>query len=195
MTDDRTVSARVKGVKVVFAPDTALGLAAAAALVNTDAQDGDQLGDVPALADFVRRWNWTGVIRHDEAELAAVRALRAHLRPAWHLDEDGVASLVNDLLRHHRALPQLVRHDALGYHLHATEPTAALATRMAVEAAMALADVVRQGELSRLDTCAADACDDVLVDLSKNRSRRFCGTSCANRTNVAAFRARRTRGT
>ena len=46
-------------------------------------------------------------------------------------------------------------------------------------------------EFGRLARCAADRCDDVLVDLSKNRSRRFCDTSCANRTNVAAYRARR----
>jgi predicted RNA-binding Zn ribbon-like protein len=31
----------------------------------------------------------------------------------------------------------------------------------------------------------------VLVDLSKNRSRRFCDSGCGNRTNVAAYRARR----
>jgi predicted RNA-binding Zn ribbon-like protein len=54
-----------------------------------------------------------------------------------------------------------------------------------------MVDVIRMGELGRLQTCAAADCDDVLVDLSKNRSRRFCGTSCANRTNVAAYRARK----
>jgi predicted RNA-binding Zn ribbon-like protein len=31
----------------------------------------------------------------------------------------------------------------------------------------------------------------VIVDLSKNRSRRFCGLACANRVNVAAYRSRR----
>jgi predicted RNA-binding Zn ribbon-like protein len=31
----------------------------------------------------------------------------------------------------------------------------------------------------------------VLVDLSKNRSRRFCEQNCGNRANVAAYRARR----
>ena len=39
---------------------------------------------------------------------------------------------------------------------------------------MAFVDVIRTGELDRLRVCAADDCDDVLVDLSKNRSRRFC---------------------
>ena len=56
---------------------------------------------------------------------------------------------------------------------------------------MAFADVIRSGELARLRVCAAADCDDVLVDLSKNRSRRYCGTACSNRVNVAAFRARR----
>jgi predicted RNA-binding Zn ribbon-like protein len=89
------------------------------------------------------------------------------------------------------ALPQLVRHDGWGYHVHATSPDVPLADRMAVDAAMALADVIRSGELARLRGCAADDCDDVLVDLSKNRSRRFCGLTCANRVNVAAYRSRR----
>jgi predicted RNA-binding Zn ribbon-like protein len=59
------------------------------------------------------------------------------------------------------------------------------------EAAMAVADVVRSGELERLRVCEAPDCDDVVVDVSKNRSRRYCGASCSNRVNVAAFRARR----
>jgi predicted RNA-binding Zn ribbon-like protein len=63
---------------------------------------------------------------------------------------------------------------------------------MAVEAAMAFVDVVRQKELDRLRVCDAEDCRDVLVDLSKNRSRRYCSTACSNRVNVAAFRARRT---
>ena len=87
-------------------------------------------------------------------------------------------------------LPQLVTHGNWGYHLHATPPQTPLIDRMAVEAAMAFVDVVRQQELGRLSTCGADDCDDVLVDLSKNRSRRYCSASCANRVNVAAFRAR-----
>ena len=60
-----------------------------------------------------------------------------------------------------KALPQLVQHDGWDYHLHATPPDAPLATRMAVEAAMAVVDVVRGDELSRLrvcDTRAATTC-------------------------------------
>ena len=66
---------------------------------------------------------------------------------------------------------------------------------MAVEAAMAIVDVIRAGELDRLRECEAVDCDNVLIDLSKNRSRRFCESGCGNRSNVAAYRARRSAAT
>jgi len=175
---------------LLFAHDTEVALTAAAALVNTAAEP-DGLPDVAALDAFVHEWGWTGSRRRDEAELRAVQALRPRLRRFWRADDDAAADLVNTLLREGRALPQVVTHGHWGYHLHATSPDAPLADRMAVEAAMALVDVIRQQELGRLRVCAAERCGDVLVDLSKNRSRRFCDISCANRTNVAAFRARR----
>ena len=51
-------------------------------------------------------------------------------------------------------------------------------------------EMVRAGELDRLKTCAAGDCDDVVVDLSRNRSRRFCDGGCGNRENVRAYRDR-----
>ena len=176
---------------MLFAHDTETALAAAAALVNTRQRDADELDDVAALDAFVQQWGWTGSHRRDAAELQAVRELRPRLRRLWELDEDGVVELVNEMLRDAGALPQLVAHGEWGYHLHATPSQAPLADRMAVEAAMAVVDVVRLAELGRLSTCGADDCDDVLVDLTKNRSRRYCSTSCSNRVNVAAFRARK----
>jgi predicted RNA-binding Zn ribbon-like protein len=178
---------------VVFAHDTEIALTAAAALVNTRGHEQDDLETVADLDAFVRRWGWTGSRRRDRRELEAVRDLRPTLRKLWELDEDGVVALVNRLLADGDALPQLLRHDEWDYHLHATSPQAPLADRMAVEAAMAFVDVVRQQELGRLLVCDADDCDDVLVDLSKNHSRRYCSTTCANRVNVAAFRARRSK--
>ena len=55
---------------------------------------------------------------------------------------------------------------------------------------MAMIDVIRADELSRFGICAADDCEDVVLDLSRNRSRRFCSTTCGNREAVAAYRAR-----
>jgi predicted RNA-binding Zn ribbon-like protein len=64
---------------------------------------------------------------------------------------------------------------------------------MAVEAAMAFVDVIRAKELNRLRICAADDCSNVVFDLSKNRSKRFCEGTCGNRAAVAAYRARKAR--
>jgi predicted RNA-binding Zn ribbon-like protein len=175
---------------MLFAHDTEVALTAAAALVNTG-RDEEELPDVAALDRFVGERGWTGSRSHDQAELDAVYALRRRLAKLWEHDADQAAALVNTLLREASALPQLVKHGGWDYHIHATTADAPLADRMAVEAAMAFADVIRSGQLDRLRGCAAEDCGNVLVDLSKNRSRRFCSTTCANRVNVAAYRTRR----
>ncbi|MGO7983741.1 hypothetical protein ACC691_38515, partial [Rhizobium johnstonii] len=64
----------------------------------------------------------------------------------------GVAE-INAMLREAHALPHLAKHDALDWHLHATEPEAQLAERIRVEAALALVDVIRSGQMGRLRVC------------------------------------------
>ncbi len=176
---------------MVFTHDTEEALASVVDLVNTDGTDGDTLADVEALDVFFSRHRWTGRHERTEAELQEVRRLRPRLRHLWDADESGVVEIVNELLRESSALPQLVRHDAEPYHLHATSPDAPLAVRMAVEAALAFADLVRGDALDRLRICAYPTCDDVLVDLSKNRSKRFCDETCGNRAAVNAYRSRK----
>jgi predicted RNA-binding Zn ribbon-like protein len=175
---------------VIFAHDTEVALNAAAALVNS-AHGEEKLPDLAALDAFVTAWGWTGDRAHTGQELAQVHALRPRLEQLWHADEDDAVDLVNGMLREAAALPRLVKHDEWDYHLHATPADAALSVRMMVEAAMAFIDVIRMKELDRLRVCSADDCDDAVVDLSKNRSRRFCDSGCGNRANVAAYRARR----
>jgi len=181
---------------VLFAHDTERELVALVAMVNTlgHVSGEEGLPDVAALDAFCAEHRWSGRRDHDLTELDAVRALRPRLLALWDLaladDDEGVVDLVNALLSEARALPQLVRHDGWDWHLHATPSDAPLDRRMAVEAGMALVDVVRRDELGRLKRCAGEDCTDVFVDLSKNRSRRFCDGSCGNRAAVAAYRAR-----
>lgn len=184
---------------MTFTHDTEHALQVAAALVNTrGADDGgtgaDTLGRVADLDAFIREHGWTGSRTRDRAELDQVRALRPQLALFWELDEPAVVDLVNGMLAKAQAVPRLVDHDGWGWHLHATPDDAPLATRMAVEAAMAMVDAVRtEGGLDRLHRCEADGCEDLYVDLSRNRSRRFCSTTCGNRMAAAAYRERQAR--
>ncbi|MEH1130812.1 CGNR zinc finger domain-containing protein [Micromonospora sp. CPCC 206061] len=176
---------------MVFAHDTEIALGTAAALVNTAGHDREGLPDVAALDAFFRAYGWTGRHEHTEAELRDVRALRPRLREVWYADEDRAAEIVNGLLRECNALPQLIKHDGEPYHLHSVPRDAPLHIRMAVEAAMGFVDIVRSGELRRLRICEYPDCGNVVVDLSKNRSKRFCDAGCGNKAAVEAYRARK----
>lgn len=178
---------------MMFAHDTEVALAVAAALVNTRQPDGDTLAEPAGLTGFLEEHPYTGRIAGDETELEDVRAMRERLREVWDApDRDSVVGLVNTLLEESGARPYLARHDVWDWHLHVTEPDAPLAHRIAAESAMGFADLVRVDDLSRLRHCAAPDCEDVLVDLSRNRSKRYCDSgNCGNRLHVAAYRARR----
>jgi predicted RNA-binding Zn ribbon-like protein len=174
---------------VLFAYDTEAALRAAITLVNSAAEP-DTLTEIDQLDAWYDDHGFTGRHDSDAAELAALRALRAVLRELLTADRDHAAALVNTLLAESRALPQLRRHDGLDWHIHAVPNDAPLARRVAVEVAMAMIDVIRADELSRLSVCADTRCEGLVLDLSRNRSRRFCSTACANRNAVAAYRAR-----
>jgi predicted RNA-binding Zn ribbon-like protein len=174
---------------VLFAYDTEASLRAAVALVNS-AVEPDTLTEVGQLDAWYAEHGFTGRRDSDASELEALRALRPVLRELLTAERDDAAELVNVLLADAQALPQLRRHDGLDWHIHAVPADAPLERRVAVEAAMAMIDVIRADELSRLAVCADQRCDGLVLDLSRNRSRRFCSTTCANRNAVAAYRAR-----
>ncbi len=169
--------------------DAELSLQAAVQLVNS-AEPPDTLTTLAELDRWYTAFSYTGRRDRDQAELDAVRALRPELRRLLTSDRDTAAELVNAMLAQARALPRLVRHDSFDWHLHAVSPEASLVSRISVETAMAMIDVIRADETSRIGVCADEDCDGVVLDLSRNRSRRFCSTTCGNRHAAAAYRAR-----
>ncbi|MEN8582596.1 CGNR zinc finger domain-containing protein [Burkholderia sp. RS01] len=180
---------------MVFAPDTEVALRTVVRLINSAANGEEKLATVADLDEFLRAEGFTGSRTRDASELASVHALRSDLAALWTADEDTAVAGVNRLLREAHALPQLLKHDQWDWHLHATTREAPLADRMGTEAAMALVDVIRSKEMDRMLVCAADDCNAVVLDLSRNRSKRYCDTgNCANRAHVAAYRARRAAG-
>ncbi|BDV30496.1 CGNR zinc finger domain-containing protein [Microbacterium terricola] len=181
---------------MVFIRDTQRALAATVDLVNTlpGVDDADTLQTLDDFDAYLRANPYTGRIRRDRAELEAVRSIRPRLRELWTVDRVAAVDLVNEMLRDGRALPQLVIHDEYDWHIHATSDEAPLATRILVEAAMAFVDVIRSDEYGRVRICAADDCDSVYVDYSRNGSKRYCDTgNCGNRMNVNAYRERKAR--
>ena len=123
--------------------------------------------------------------------------LRDRLGKIWAVadDEEQAVGQVNALLSDTQASPWLTRHPEMPeWHLHLASIHDPLWQRMGAEMAMALADLIRIGELRRLKICAAPDCDAVLLDLSRNRSGKFCDTgNCGNRQHVAAYRERRSK--
>jgi predicted RNA-binding Zn ribbon-like protein len=155
-------------------------------LVNT------KVNSPEALRELLERLELSAVGPIDEQSLAETLALRPRLRSIWEAaDEQAAAAIINGLLLETRALPQLTNHDDEPWHLHFTPPGAPLAQRIAAEAAVALAGVLRNDGFDRMRVCADASCGYVFVDASRNRSRRFCDPdTCGNRASVAAYRAR-----
>lgn len=178
---------------MIFAHDTEAALVTTAALINSASQP-DSLTTTDELDAFLVEHSFSGFRTNDQAELESVRALRGQLRTLITAPRDEAVRLTNEILATAEALPQLVRHDGTDWHLHVVAHSRPLATRIAVEAAMAMVDVVRSDELSRISACERAECDGVVIDLSRNRSRRYCSAACGNRSAVAAYRARQATG-
>jgi predicted RNA-binding Zn ribbon-like protein len=179
---------------LTFTHDVEHSLATVVDLVNTDPVAGGQelLPDVEALNTFVKEYEISGVGELTQKDLKAVQAIRPRLREVFLASgEEPAAELLNTILGSFTVRPRLTNHDGYDWHFHYFAPDASLAEHLIVDGGMALAFVVTAGEHERLQICAAPDCDRVLVDLSRNRSKRYCDSrTCGNRLHVAAYRER-----
>ncbi|NRQ30724.1 CGNR zinc finger domain-containing protein [Nonomuraea sp. NN258] len=131
------------------------------------------------------------VVESEGAELAEVATrLRVVFAAIADGDIDAAAEQVNLLLEQTAARPMLERHDGEPWHLHFHGPGGTMAGDWAASCATGLAIVLGSEFHDRLGVCTAPHCDRVYVDVSRNGTRRFCGTACQNRVKTAAFRAR-----
>ncbi|MFB7635969.1 CGNR zinc finger domain-containing protein [Streptomyces sp. NPDC056149] len=178
--------------------DTRCALDAVVDLLNT-APEGespgapDSLTGPAALQDFVRRNAISDVGALGPGDLAAVRAVRARFAGVFAADDDRTAAArLNTLVASAGTTPRLTDHDGYDWHVHYFAPGASVADHLAADGGMALAFILVAGERERLRHCEAPDCRHAFVDLSRNRSRRYCDSrTCGNRLHVAAYRARR----
>jgi predicted RNA-binding Zn ribbon-like protein len=179
-----------------FGADLLEAVTACAELINTGrSKAGEELLGVADVQAFGDRYAFHGQAAQ-QPDVARLRQHRARLDEAVSRceagDDGGAAAALNALLAETGAVPQIVAHDGRGPHIHVSRPTAPLADRIAAHLAMGLAELVVAGESGRVRSCTSPACRDVFVDLSRNRSRRYCDSrTCGNRLHVAAYRARK----
>ncbi|MFC4910001.1 CGNR zinc finger domain-containing protein [Actinomadura gamaensis] len=166
------------------------GVAAAVALVNAVTVAGGD-GSPNALREILRvhGFVWQDF---DPATADEFRAWGRELRPFFEAPglHEAVAVL-NGLLERTPTHPHLADHDGLGLHMHHAPPSAKLPLRFRATTLMHLSELVCTYGVGRTGVCAAPDCDRVYADTSRAGRRRYCSETCANRTNVAAFRARR----
>ncbi|MDN5807808.1 MAG: CGNR zinc finger domain-containing protein [Brevibacterium sp.] len=193
---------------MTFANDIRSNLTMLVDLLNTSgaiAEEGDELTTTAGLHGFAARHDFSGPLKATKSDVEETRELRERFAIVLDASIDAeteheaskaterIVGEVNVTLREAGALPQLVRHGDWDWHLHAVGQFASLADRVAADVALVLIDLIRSGDLDRLGLCAAEDCNAYLADFTRNRSKRFCDSGhCANRTHVAAFRARQT---
>ncbi|MER5890719.1 CGNR zinc finger domain-containing protein [Streptomyces sp. NPDC001941] len=175
--------------------DTRIALDTVVDLMNTAPEDGrpDELADLDALYGFVRRHDISDVGSLGARDLAAVRTVRTRFAEVFAATgSPAAAAVINQLVAGAGTTPRLTDHDGYDWHVHYFAPGASVADHLAADCGMALAFIVVAGEQERLRRCEAPDCGRAFVDLSRNRSRRYCDSrTCGNRLHVAAYRARR----
>jgi len=172
-------------------------MAGCAELINSGRASGSAglLADVASVQSFADRYAFTGM----PAEPADLARLRSHRAVLDEIARDCEAGAIGDAIEELNALlartgasPQIAAHHGRGPHFHVSRPDSPLANRMAAHFAMGLAWLIVAGQASRIHTCESPTCDEVFVDMSRNRSRRYCDSkTCGNRLHVAAYRARK----
>jgi predicted RNA-binding Zn ribbon-like protein len=172
-------------------------------LANLSSTAGDAVANLTADSDELLAICQAFIAQHDDwfSQQAPRRLSRANaidvaelsqcLRDvaAAQTDDESVAQL-NALIHHCRPIPRATNHDG-ALHLHYSADDAPLVEQLGATVSMAMANVICRYGRERLGICAAADCGDVYVDTSRNRSRRYCSETCASRTTVSAYRARR----
>jgi predicted RNA-binding Zn ribbon-like protein len=103
---------------------------------------------------------------------------------------DAAAHALNAILSEHPATPYLAKEEGV-WRLHHHPANAAVLPMWTAICAEGLARMIGIQSTHRLGICAADRCDRIFADTSKNATRRFCSSACQNRAKTAAFRSRK----
>jgi predicted RNA-binding Zn ribbon-like protein len=179
-------------VYVTSGNDTEIRLTLEAAVDFVNALDGDRF-DARAVLEqhgFVRASVApTAAIRRVESRMSEIAPRLASLADG---DDDRCVEWVNAELAEIAIAPSLTEHDGAALHIHWTPASARFDDQVIADVLMALAQELCDNGTSRFGRCAANDCEHLFYDATRNRSRRFCNDArCASRTHTADHRQRR----
>lgn len=164
-------------------------VAFANALSDTDADDVDTRAILTTA----------GFLRAEIAPQAAIRRtttrfvdLLPRLQTLPGSDEVTAVTWTNAELTELSISPSLSDHDGNPLHIHWTPASATFDDQVLADILMALANELCDHGTTRFGRCAADDCERLFYDSSRNGSRRFCSDPrCASRTHTADHRKRK----
>jgi predicted RNA-binding Zn ribbon-like protein len=171
------------------------GWALAVDIVNTWDEYPRPMDLVEGLEDVRTVLRWHGLERAAEVveprDIARFRQLRTRLERVFDAaSEDDAVALLNELVGEHGVPPRLER-AARGWRFRAWPDESAGLRAGAALAAHGLLETISEHGWSRLGRCAGSPCRCAYVDHTRNGSRRYCCTLCADRVAQANLRGRR----
>ena len=146
-----------------------------------------------SLGDLVERCLAAGMAREWEPVEADLDAVRDFLG-RWAVVVDAApgyerARLLNELLAEGAGAPRLTDHDG-HWHLHHRDDGLGLAGVLHALIATGTATHLAMRGMDRLGRCAAESCDRVFADVSRNGKQRYCSARCGNTDAVRRHRRR-----
>ncbi len=160
-------------------------------LVNSGVCDADTdpLRSCAAFREFVagRPFLAAPVTPHDLGRLQLLRTeLTAVFTDAAGGREQDAVDRLNALLTVHPVQPVIVAHDGEPWHVHLSD-AGSMTDRYTAAAVISLSLLLSQLGMERFGICGIASCDQVFIDGSSNKSRRYCSDHAAGRGNVTAL--------
>lgn len=170
-------------------------------LINCGWQDhlgrqtaGDRLDDSAWLASFLAQGELPRVSTRDGRLGRALKELRAVIRDAVDgcLDGGNVPDKALDRLNgylHQTPIRPSVERTGKGYRM-SLQPDGDRLERVLFLIASSFAEFLTSGDMARLRVCENPTCGWVFLDRTRNRTGRWCGSTCRSLIKVRALRRR-----
>ncbi len=160
-------------------------------------QDEDRLDSTDWLRGFLARWDLAPADINSSDTRTALRGLRSLLQrflvtlAAGEQPRPAELAALNAYLAAGPVVRRVDREDD-AYHLRLV-PVEGTLGAVLCETATSFAEVLVDGDPSRIKTCQNPDCKWVFYDRSRNRTRRWCAgpTACGNLLKVRRFRERK----